>query len=46
MLTQAENQAARTQAAAFLTESTAHHALLAPHNLPLSVDLHQLTDIC
>jgi hypothetical protein len=45
MLTQAENQAARAQAADFLTEATAYKALLAAHKLPLSVDLHQLTDV-
>ena len=45
MLNQAQNQAAREAAADFTTEATAYQALLAQHQLPLSVDLDKLTSI-
>ncbi|MGI4738492.1 MAG: hypothetical protein ACRYG7_25265 [Janthinobacterium lividum] len=45
MLTHAENQAARDQAADFLTEATAYKAFLDSHKLPLSLDTIKLLDI-
>lgn len=45
MLIQAENQAARTTAADFLTEATAYKAFLNSHGLPLSMDTTKLLDI-
>ena len=45
MLNQEQNQAAREAAADFTTEATAYQALLAQHQLPLSVDLDKLTGI-
>lgn len=45
MLTQEENQAARAAAVDFTAEAVAYQALLAQHQLPLSVDLTQLTGI-
>jgi hypothetical protein len=45
MLTQAENQAAREQAADFVTAAAAYKAFLTSHNLPLSLDTTKLLDI-
>jgi aryl carrier-like protein len=45
MLTQTENQAARKEAADFLTEATAYKAFLKSHDLPLSLDTTKLLDI-
>lgn len=45
MLTQIENQAAREEAAHFITAADAYKAFLAAHNLPLSLDTAKLLDI-
>ncbi|MFD1873884.1 hypothetical protein [Hymenobacter bucti] len=45
MLTQIENQAARTAATDFLTAATAYKAFLKSHELPLSLDTTKLLDI-